>query len=139
MFSFLLDENMSPEIARQIRQKRCDIPISSMSEWQDGRFMAARDEAILKAAAASAMTLVTFDQKTIVPILVQWGQLGLAHAGVIFVDDRTMPGANFGVIIHALIAHWDAHREESPTNSVYYLRPAAGQHESDANRLLHTD
>ena len=124
MLSLLLDENLSPEIAKQIAEKRPDIQVVSVHHWHKGQFMAQRDEAILAAAMQEGLTLVTYDQKTIFPVLVQWGQAGTSHGGVIFVDDRTISGNNFGALVHGLIALWDASQQESWTDRVTFLRPA---------------
>jgi hypothetical protein len=123
MLSLLLDENISPEVAAQIHQKRPDIRIISIHMWQDGLFMAEPDELILTDAAALGLTLVTYDQKTIMPVLVQWGYVGTDHAGVIFIDDLSIATHDFGSIIRSLIALWDASHQEDWTNIITYLRP----------------
>src|SRR5438132_11922192 len=107
MLSLLLDENMSPEIVRQIAEKRADITVTSVHHWREGRYKAQRDEAILIAAAQEGRTLVTYDQKTILPVLMQWGQTGTDHAGVVFIDDHSIASNNFGALVRALIALWD--------------------------------
>jgi predicted nuclease of predicted toxin-antitoxin system len=122
MLSLLLDENLSPEVAKQIVEKRPDISIMSVHHWHEGRYKAERDEAILLAAASEEKTLVTYDQKTILPILMRWGQTEVSHAGVIFVDDRTIASNNFGALVRSLIAHWNACHEETWTNRVDFLR-----------------
>ncbi len=123
MLSLLLDDNISPEVAAQIHQKRPDIRIISIHMWQDGLFMAEPDELILTDAAALGLTLVTYDQKTIMPVLVQWGYVGTDHAGVIFIDDLSIATHDFGSIIRSLIALWDASHQEDWTNIITYLRP----------------
>jgi hypothetical protein len=123
MLSLLLDENISPEVAAQIHQKRPDIRIISIHTWQDLLFMAEPDELILTDAAAQGLTLVTYDQKTIMPVLVLWGYVGTDHAGVIFIDDLSIATHDFGSIIRSLIALWDASHQEDWTNIITYLRP----------------
>lgn len=123
MLSLLLDENLSPEVARQIAEKRPEIPVTSVSHWHEGRFMAAPDIKILTTASQEGLTLVTYDQKTIVPILVQWGQAGTDHAGVIFVDERSIASNNFGAPVRALIDLWDTSHAGEWTNRVDFLRP----------------
>lgn len=121
MLSFLLDENLSPEIARQIIGKRPDIAVTSVYTWRDGYFVKRSDEAILIAAMQEGLTLVTYDQKTIPPMLVQWGQSGTDHAGVIFVDDRSIANSNFGALIRSLIVLWETSRAAEWTNRVEFL------------------
>lgn len=125
MLSLLLDENLSPEIARQMGLKRPDILVQSLHHWQAGRFKAQPDESILVAAALEVRTLVTYDQKTILPVLVRWGQTGLDHAGVIFVDNHTIAPNDFGALVRSLIALWDACHEDVWTNRVDFLRAAS--------------
>lgn len=122
MLSLLLDENLSPEIARQIADKRPDVLEISMHRWHDGRYMAHRDEAILVAAAQERLTLVTYDQRTIFPVLVRWGQSGTDHSGVVFIDDRTIANNNFGALVRALLDLWDASSGDDWTNRVEFLR-----------------
>ena len=73
MLSFLLDEQISPEIAKQIAKKSPGIRIFSLHTWQNGYYLGFPDEIILQAAAVDNMTLVTYDQKTIPPLLVECG------------------------------------------------------------------
>jgi predicted nuclease of predicted toxin-antitoxin system len=91
MLSLLLDDNLSPEVARQMIEKRADVSVIGMHHWHEGRYLAQRDEAILLAAAQEGLTLVTYDQETIFPVLVQWGHVGTDHAGLVFIDDRSIP------------------------------------------------
>jgi hypothetical protein len=122
MLSLLLDENLSPEVVNQIVAKRPDISATSVHHWHEGRYKAQRDEEILMAAAQEGLTLVTYDQRTILPVLVHWGQAGTIHAGVIFIDDRTIASNNFGTLLRALIDIWDASHTSDWTNRVEFLR-----------------
>ena len=125
MLALLLDENLSPEVARQIGEKRADISAVSIHAWNSGRFLAQSDEAILLAASQEGRAFVTYDQKTILPLLMQWGQDGTDHAGVIFIDDRSIASNNFGGLVRALIFLWDAAYTDNWTNRVDFLRPAS--------------
>jgi hypothetical protein len=122
MLFLLLDENISPSIAAQVTIKRSNVKIEALSEWQSGRFLSVLDESILQAAATSGCTLVTYDQKTILPLLVRWGQSGISHSGVVFVDHHSIPSNDFGSLVRSLIALWDATFQESWTDRVMYLR-----------------
>jgi predicted nuclease of predicted toxin-antitoxin system len=123
MLSLLLDENMSPEIVRQIREKRSDIAVASIHHWHEGKYKAQRDEEILIAAAQEGLTLVTYDQKTILPVLVQWGQIGTDHTGIVFIDDRSIASNNFGALVRTLILLWDSSFNADWTNRIEFLRP----------------
>lgn len=123
MLSFLLDEQISPEIAKQIKKKRSDIPIFSIHTWQHGNYLGVPDETILKAAFAKQLTLVTYDKNTIPPILAEWGQANVHHAGVIFIDYRSIPPNNFGKLIKSIIWLWDTQNQIDWRNRIIYLQP----------------
>ncbi|MEB3308766.1 MAG: DUF5615 family PIN-like protein [Snowella sp.] len=74
MLSFLLDEHISPTIAEQIRDKRPEIIIFPLITWQEGRYLGLTDDRILQAATEAQLTLVTYDQNTIPPLLCECGR-----------------------------------------------------------------
>ncbi|MGK7874125.1 MAG: DUF5615 family PIN-like protein [Xenococcaceae cyanobacterium] len=124
MLSFLLDEHISPEIAEQIARKRPSIPVFVVASWQEGRLLGMPDELLLEAAAEASLTLVTYDQKTIPPILCEWGEAGRTHGGVIFVDYQSIPPSNFGGLVRALIWLWDTQHTTDWKNRLVYLQPS---------------
>jgi hypothetical protein len=65
--------------------------------------------------------LVTYDRKTIPPILVEWGASGISHGGVLFVDNRTIASNDFGRLVRTLIYYWDQEHENDWTNRVGFL------------------
>ena len=103
MLSLLLDENISPMVAAGVTKKRPEIAIISLFHWQEGKLLGHGDELILIAAHEANLTLVTYDLKTIPPLLVEWGNAAIPHSGVIFVDDRSIPSNDFGQIMGSLI------------------------------------
>ena len=121
MLSLLLDQQISPEVAEQVRAKRTGIPIQSFYEWRDGAFVGIADHHILRAAANDGLTLVTYDRKTIPPILVEWGASGMSHGGVIFVDNLTIRSNDFGRLVRALIYYWDQEHASNWTDRVGFL------------------
>ncbi|MEM9274146.1 MAG: DUF5615 family PIN-like protein [Cyanobacteria bacterium P01_F01_bin.143] len=123
MLSFLLDEQISPEIAKQIKNKYPEITILSIHTWQKGNYLEVADEIILKAAAIEKLTLVTYDQKTIPPILVEWGQGNINHAGVVFIDYRSITPNNFGGLIKGIVWLWKTQNDANWQNRIVYLRP----------------
>lgn len=122
MLKLLLDEHLSPDVAEGFRGRHNKPTILSLIEWDEGRFLGQNDELILKEAAAQKLTLVTYDRKTIPPLLKIWAEAGQDHGGVIFVDEKTIPASDFGGLIGALqrlsqeSAKWDW------TNRVCFLR-----------------
>ena len=124
MLSFLLDEQISPKVAEQINSKHPEISIFSIHSWQGGNFLGTSDEAILEAAKREQLTLITYDQKTIPPILVQWGQTSINHAGVIFIDYRSIPPSNFGGLTKAIVWLWKTQKDSIWQNRIIYLQPS---------------
>jgi hypothetical protein len=121
----LLEEQISPTVAAQARSRRPDIPIESVHDWRDGAFLGADDRALLLAAADAGITLVTYDQKTIPPLLTEFVLSGLHHGGVIFVDYRTIPTRDFGGLVISLITFYDRTDEWDWTDRTAFLDRAA--------------
>jgi len=86
MLCLLLDQQISPAVAEQVRAMRPEIPIMSLYEWRAADFVGIADYLILHTAANDGLTLVRYVRKTIPPVLVEWGTSGVSHAGVVFVD-----------------------------------------------------
>jgi hypothetical protein len=113
MTRLLLDEHISPEVAEGFRRRHGRPPILSLVEWEDGRFLGQPDELLLQEAAVQKLILVTYDRRTLPPLLKLWAESGLDHGGVVFVDEKTIPPGNFGGLIRALqqlvreTAGWD--------------------------------
>jgi len=118
----LLDENMSQAVAAQIRSHRPGLIVESVHDWQGGVFEGRADEALLQAARAEALTLVTYDQKTIPPLLSKTSSMGESHGGIIFVDDRTISSSNFGMLTRALLFLWDQHNNEDWEDRISFLK-----------------
>lgn len=122
--ALLLDEQISPEVAVQIQTKRPKIAITSVQVWRGGALRGQPDEQVLRAAAAEGWTLVTYDLSTILPVLTEWAEIGENHAGVIFIDNRSIAQNDLGGQIAALIWQWEVAKEWDWTNMVLFLRPA---------------
>src|SRR6266446_738492 len=115
MLKLLLDEHLSPELARPFLSRRPTARIVSVLEWEDGRWRSADDEWLLQEAHRAGWTLVTFDQATIPPILQEWGLEERSHSGVVFLDDRRFPQADLGRMLKALVHLWDNYRNRDWT------------------------
>jgi hypothetical protein len=99
----LLDEHISPAVTRGLRAAAGALAeVAALREWQDGAWLEAPDALLLQAAAADGWTLVTYDLRTIPPLLKDWGEQGIAHGGVILVDERSIAPSDFGGLIRAL-------------------------------------
>jgi len=122
MLSFILDEHVSPDVAVVVRRSRPEIPVLALLDWHDGIWMGESDEGILRAAGAEALTLVTYDQRTFPRLLQRWAALKETHAGVIFVDERTIAPNDLPELARSLILLWDEHRGLDWSNRLAFLR-----------------
>jgi hypothetical protein len=122
--AYLLDENITHVVAREIHLKRPDIQVTSVFLWREGAFRGKPDIRLLRAAAEDELTLVTYDQKTIPPLLYEWGTSGENHAGVLFVDEKTIAQRDIGGLVTAIIESWDRTLDWEWRNTVDFLRPA---------------
>src|ERR1044071_2280070 len=102
MLSLLLDENISPMVAEQIRAKRPDVRIQCLHEWHKGEYLGVADEAVIAAAHAEKLTLVTYDTQILTELAFIFDS-GVDFGGLIFVDDKTIAGRDFGTLIRALL------------------------------------
>ena len=90
MLRLVLDEHISPRVAVGIRLRDKRIIVRSMAEWENGSFLGQEDSACLREAAVQKLTLVTYDCRTIPPMLKDWAEEGRQHGVVIFVDEKTI-------------------------------------------------
>lgn len=75
----------------------------------------------MQLAATQGLSLVTYDQRTIAPLLKTWGEGGISHGGVIFGDGKTVAPNDCGGLVRGLAALWDAFGQEDWTEWVLYL------------------
>jgi len=122
VLQLLTDEHISPAVARQAPSRCRGIKIQAIHNWQGGHFLSASDEVVLREANKQKLTLVTFDLKTIPPLLRLWAEQGIDHAGVVLVDERTFAQNDIGGLIPGLCAVWKAERDSVWANRVVYLR-----------------
>jgi hypothetical protein len=93
-----------------------------MVQWERGNFLGKEDSACLLEAAKQKLTLVTYDRRTILPLLKVWAEEERTHGGVIFVDEKTISPADIGRLVRALISLAGEAGEMDWTNPVYFLR-----------------
>jgi predicted nuclease of predicted toxin-antitoxin system len=122
MLKLLLDEQISPDVAVGLRRKYKYLAIYCLAEWEEGRFLGAADEAILEEARAQNLILVTYDLKTIPPVLKTWMEGGREHGGVIFVDNKTIPSSEFGGLIRSLHQLTQELAESDWASQVWFLQ-----------------
>ena len=124
MLAYLLDENISPIVVAQLAAKNARITAESVHRWRGGEFASRTDMQVMRAAALEQLTLVTYDLKTIPPLLQEFAADQEAHAGVVFIDDASIRSNDFGGLVKALLAHWQNHRDEDWENRIAFLAPA---------------
>ncbi len=102
MLKLLLDEHVPPTVAAGLRRIQPRLVVFALREWQNGALLGRSDVDILRTAFSERLTLVTYDQKTIRPLLHAFAEEGQTHAGVIFVDEKTIAPSNVGGLVRAL-------------------------------------
>lgn len=122
MLKLLLDEHISRDVADGLRRRTRGIEIRSMVEWEDGRFLGREDHVCLREAAAQRLTLVTYDRRTIPPLLKTWAEEERIHSGVVFIDEKTISPSDIGGLVRALTSLARETKNWDWTNRVYFLR-----------------
>jgi hypothetical protein len=120
MLKLLLDEHISPVVADGLRHRQ--LIVFCMTEWERGEFLGQQDSVCLKQAAAQGLTLVSYDRRTIPPLLKTWGEEGRTHGGVIVIDEKTVSPPDTGGLIGALSDLWKKTSKWDWTNRVCFLR-----------------
>jgi hypothetical protein len=121
MLFLLTDEHVSPVTAEHVRLKRPDIRIYSLHRWQEGAFLGKADRLLLAAAHTERLTLLTYDQKTIPPLLLEMASDAADHSGVVFVDNETIAQHDIGGLIRAILLLYDRCSVWEWTNRVSFL------------------
>lgn len=122
MLKLLLDEHISPDVASGLERRNRLLPVWCMAEWENGEFLGRDDSACLQEARAQGLTIVTYDRRTIPPLLKAWSEEGKNHAGVIFVDEKTISPADVGGLVRALANLFNEAADWDWTNRICFLR-----------------
>jgi hypothetical protein len=102
VLKLLLDEHISPDAADGLRRRNRAIVVRYMAEWENGDFLGQQDSACLQEAATQSLTLVTYDRRTIPPLLKTWAEEEQKHGGVVFVDEKTISPTDIGGLVWTL-------------------------------------
>jgi hypothetical protein len=122
MLKLLLHEHISPAVADSLRRRNPRVVVECLSQWEDGAFLGQEDQVCLRAAANQAFTLVTYDRRTIPPLLKLWAEQGKSHGGVIFVDEKTIAPAEIGALVAALLRLLKQGGDRDWTDRICFLR-----------------
>jgi hypothetical protein len=122
MLKLLLDEHISPKVAAGLSGRDPKIVVRSMPEWEHGAFLGQEDSVFLQEAFIQKLTLVTYDCRTIPTLLKSWAEAGRHHAGVIFVDEKTISQADLGELVESLDRLVREARRWDWTDMAYFLQ-----------------
>jgi len=122
VLKLLLDEHISPEVAIGVRRRDPAMKIHALTEWDGGNLIGQDDATCLAEADAHGLTIVTYDRRTIPPLLKTWAEEGRQHGGVIFVDEKTISPADVGGLIRALAELAKVARRWKWADRVCFLR-----------------
>ena len=65
----LTDEHISPAVVEAARRACPEIDIMGIGEWQNGHMLSASDVWLLKEASKGGLTLVSYDLRTLLPLV----------------------------------------------------------------------
>jgi len=117
-----LDEHISPAVARAAERRCAGIEVTPLRQWETGHWLSAPDDLILDEARKQGLTFVTYDLRTIPPLLRAWAEQGLGHGGVILVDNHTIPQNDIGALARALCEVWRLERNLDWADRIIFLR-----------------
>jgi hypothetical protein len=127
MLHVLTDEHISPEVAVAARKLCRGIQITTLFQWMNGHFVSSPDGEILREAARQKMTLLSFDLRTIPPLLRTWGEQGTDHGGLIFIDEKSILQSDIGGMARALCELWKLLGDVDWTNRCFFLQQVRKQ------------
>lgn len=122
MLKLLLDEHISPSVAVGLRRRQRSFTVHCMVDGENGRFLGEDDSACLEHAATLGLTLVTYDRRTIPPLLKAWAEEQRNHGGVIFIDEKTISPGDIGGQVRALANLARETAKWNWTNRICYLQ-----------------
>ena len=93
----LLDEQINPEVARQLRKNGYDV-----LAVEDARMKEASDENLLRFAANEKRALVTYNICDFQALLKESHRAARHHSGIIFISEKTIPQRTIGPLVRAL-------------------------------------
>jgi hypothetical protein len=123
MLHILADEHISPEVAVAARKLCRGLQIATLFDWMDGHFVGVPDGEDLREAARQKLRLLSFDRRTIPALLRSWGEQGIDHGGVIFVDEESIAQNDIGGMARSPCEVWRLRGGDDWTNRCFFLQP----------------
>ncbi|MGD0221210.1 MAG: hypothetical protein ABSF71_02640 [Terriglobia bacterium] len=105
-----------------MRRRQSRFSVYGLADWEEGAFLGLDDSALLMRAARQELTLVTYDRRTIPPILKAWAQDERRHGGVIFIDEKTLSPSDIRGLVRALLTLIEETGDWDWTDRVCFLR-----------------
>jgi hypothetical protein len=122
MLRLLLDEHISRKVANQVKKGIPGVEVLSIHDWENGRFLATSDGEILRVAARQNLTLVTYDQNTILTQMAEIVSDGCDHGGIVVIDGKTIRQSDIGGLVKALCWLCEAESRADWKNRTVYLQ-----------------
>ena len=122
MLKLLLDEHISPDVADGPLRRNRGLVVRYIAEWEGGDFLGRDDSDCLKEAATQGLTLVTYDRRTIPPLLKIWAEEERTHGGIIFVYEKTISPSDIGGLVRGLGELVREARNWNWANRICFLR-----------------
>jgi predicted nuclease of predicted toxin-antitoxin system len=114
----LLDEHISRRVVPALRRKGVDV--LGLREWREGSMLGADDEEILAVALPEGRSLVTYDLRTMPPLLRRLAEAGTQHAGVILISVKTVAQDDVRTLARLLAQLVETH-QEGLENQAFFL------------------
>jgi hypothetical protein len=127
MLSLLLDEHISPAMAVGLKRRLPRLRVYPLARWEDGAYLGRDDASCLSEAARQKLTLVTYDRRTIPPLLKDWAESGIHHAGVVFVYEKSIAPSDIGRQIKALLELEKSARDWDWIDRICFLQGTTGR------------
>ena len=65
---------------------------------------------------------MTYDQHTLAPLITRWAMEGRDHAGILFIDEKSIAPEDAGGKVRALLSLWEQRKNLDWTNVVSFLK-----------------